>query len=167
MASNPMMVVVAVDGQRFALPLASVARVVRAVEVTPWPDAPPAMLGVIDVQGKIMPVLSLRRQFARADREIQLDDQMVIVRAGTRMVALLVDAVEGVRECEPRRIINVQTRPGQPESPGIAPGAPSREHGIGAVVKLGDDLALVPDLAALLSLPEIDVSVDALPRIGS
>ncbi len=43
--------------QRYALPLTTVQRVVRMVEVTPLPKAPEIVLGVIDFQGNIIPVM--------------------------------------------------------------------------------------------------------------
>ena len=153
MAQDRRMVVVAVDGQRYALPLAVVVRVVRAIEVTPLPDCPPAVLGVINVQGSVIPLYSLRRRFGKADREIQLEDQLVIVRSGSRTVALLVDEVRGVVECEPRRIVPVEQ---------VEP----HEDFIRAVVKLDDALALVPDLDVLLSLPGVGLPGDVLPTRG-
>ncbi len=42
------------DDQPYALPLAVVERIVRAVEVTPLPDAPRIMLGVVDVEDEAL-----------------------------------------------------------------------------------------------------------------
>ena len=86
------------DEQRYALPLAAVERMVRAVELTPWPQTPPKILGAINVQGNVLPVISLRRWLARPDRELDLDDQLLLVRSGTRRLALLADQVSGVSD---------------------------------------------------------------------
>jgi purine-binding chemotaxis protein CheW len=138
MTPHQKMVVVAVDGRRIALPLAAVVRIVWAVEITPWPDSPPGLLGVINVQGNVIPVHSLRYPFGRADRDVELEDQMVIVRSGQRTAALLVDEVSGVVECGPQHVAAAET-------------VQSGDNCIQAVVKLGGELALVPDIERLLS----------------
>ena len=47
-----------VDGQTYALPLAVVDRVLRMVEVTPLPGAPEVVEGVINIQGEVVPIVS-------------------------------------------------------------------------------------------------------------
>jgi purine-binding chemotaxis protein CheW len=92
------LVVFALDRQRFALPLALVARVVRAVEVTPLPNAPEIVSGVIDVQGEVIPVLDVRSRLGLPPRAIGLADQLLIAHTQDRSVALLVDQVQGLAE---------------------------------------------------------------------
>lgn len=85
-----------VEGQRFALPAAAVERVVRAVEVTPLPGAPPLVLGVVDVGGRVLPVLDLRGRLELPPRRLRVDDQLVIVDTGMRSVVLPIDEADGV-----------------------------------------------------------------------
>jgi len=86
------------DGRVLALPLAAVERVVRAVAVTPLPDAPDTLLGVIDVQGQVLPVFDLRKHFdAGAEpRAVQLNDRFIIARAGEKTIVLRADDVIGL-----------------------------------------------------------------------
>ena len=58
----PRWVTFAIDARRFALPLESVLRVVRAAEITPLPLAPEGVAGALDVGGRIVPVFDLRRR---------------------------------------------------------------------------------------------------------
>jgi purine-binding chemotaxis protein CheW len=87
-----------VDEQQYALPLTAVQRVVSLVEVTPLPSAPEVVLGVIDFQGNIIPVMSMRKRFGRIEPETSLSDQLVVAAAGARRVALVVNSVIGVVE---------------------------------------------------------------------
>jgi purine-binding chemotaxis protein CheW len=80
----------------FALPLLAVERVIQAVGVDPLPEAPGEVVGVIDVQGSVIPVLDLRRRFDMDTREINLSDQFVIAKTPSRSAAVLVDEVFGV-----------------------------------------------------------------------
>ena len=88
------------DQQRFALPVAAVERVLRAVEVTPIPAAPDCVLGVIDAQGKVLTVIDLRRRCGLPPKELDLDYQLVLVRTARRTLVLPVDAT-AVMQCVP------------------------------------------------------------------
>ena len=92
------LVVFTLELQHYALPLARVQRVVRMMEVTPLPEAPGIVLGVIDLQGKIIPVMSMRKRFGLSEPEASLVDQLIVADTGTRTVALLVSSVSGVTE---------------------------------------------------------------------
>jgi purine-binding chemotaxis protein CheW len=72
------LVVFTLELQRYALPLARVQRVVRMMEVTPLPEAPGIVLGVIDLEGKIIPVMSMRKRFGLSEPEASLDDQLIV-----------------------------------------------------------------------------------------
>lgn len=84
--------------QQYALPLTAVERVVRMVEVTPLPSAPEVVIGVIDLQGDIIPVMSMRKRFGMTEPEASLSDQLIVAEAGARSVALVVNSVIGVVE---------------------------------------------------------------------
>jgi purine-binding chemotaxis protein CheW len=86
----------ALDDVRFALSAELIERVVRAVEVSPVADAPPGVLGVINLHGRIIPVLDIHPRFGLPSREIRLSDHFVIARADEREVAVLVDAAVDV-----------------------------------------------------------------------
>jgi purine-binding chemotaxis protein CheW len=52
-----------VGGQRYGLPVADVQELLRMVTLTPLPSGPPIVEGVINVRGKVVPVLDLRTRF--------------------------------------------------------------------------------------------------------
>ena len=135
--------------QRFALPLDAVERVLPAIQVTPLPDAPELVRGIINVQGRVIPVVDMRRRFALPAREVLLSDQLVLARSARRWLSFFVDAVQGViRHAADARV----------QSEAIVPGS----GGIAGVVKLADGLILVHDLDRLLSLADEDVLDAAL-----
>jgi len=137
--------------ERYALHLSAVERVVRAVEITLLPKAPEIVLGVINVQGRIVPVVNIRRRFRLSERELKLSDQIVIARTSRRTVALVVDAVGGVTELSGKEIV-------LPEE--IVP----QMQYVEGVVKLEDGLVLIHDLDRFLSLNEeitLDVAMNA------
>ena len=84
------------DEQRYALPLAAVERVVRAVEVMPWPEAGGLMMGMVNVQGQVIPVANLRQRLNLPEREIALSDRFIIVQTAKQRVILVVDEINDV-----------------------------------------------------------------------
>jgi len=135
------LVVFTLDNQRYALHLSAVDRTVRMVEITPLPKAPEIVLGVITVNGKIVPVLDIRRRFGLAERRTGLSDHLIIARTVKRTVALVVDGANDVIERQAEEII-------PPDA--ILPGM---EH-VGGVVKLEDGMVFIHDLDGFLSLEE-------------
>jgi len=142
-------VVFRLDEQRYALPLAAVQRVVRAVEVTSLPNAPPVVLGAINVEGHVLPVLNVRRRFRLPERETSPADQLVIAQTGPRTVVLVVDEAQGVIERTKSAVIG---------SAQIVPGLEQLQ----GVMKLDDGLVLIHDLEKFLSLDEARALDDAM-----
>lgn len=98
-AKDMQLVVFKLDLQRYALHLPVVERIVPLVEITPLPRAPGIVLGVINVQGRIIPVVDIRQRFRLPERTSLLSDRLVLARSADRTLALLVDAVIGVVDC--------------------------------------------------------------------
>ncbi|SMC39345.1 CheW protein [Desulfocicer vacuolatum DSM 3385] len=128
-------------GLQYALHLDSVDRVVRSVEPTPLPKAPANVIGVVDVQGQILPVFNIRKRFGIPAKEIDLTDQLIVASTVSRTVVLLVDSVSGIMECSEHEVTKAQK---------IIPGMEYIE----GVVKCKDGMILIHDLDTFLSLDE-------------
>lgn len=143
------LVVFRLDRQRYALRLATVERVLPMAAVSPLPQAPAVALGVINIHGRIVPVLDPRRRFELPARDYGPTAHLVLARTSRREVALPVDEVLEVAEVAVETVAS-------PES--VLP-----ELGyIGGVVALEDGLLLIHDLDTFLSLDEELVLADAL-----
>lgn len=140
------LVVVALDGRAFALPLAAVERVVRMVDVTPLPGAPEVVEGVIDVAGDVVAAVSIRRRLGLARGAARTADSLVLARTPRRRLAVIVDSVTGVAECPQADMVSATA---------IAPGA---RH-IEGILKSGEGLILIHDLEKFLS-PEEEHSLE-------
>jgi purine-binding chemotaxis protein CheW len=129
------------DDQCYALPLVQVERVIHAIEVTPLPDAPDVILGVINLRGKVIAVINLRQRFGLPERKISPQDNFIIATTTHRRIALVADSVNGVIEIPQSRIL------------GAADILPHMEY-VEGVVRLEDGLVLIHDLERFLSLEE-------------
>jgi purine-binding chemotaxis protein CheW len=92
------LVVFSLDDQRFALGIHSVDRIVRAAEVTPLPDAPDLVHGVINIEGRIVPVVNARKRMGLPERDTEPEDFFIVVRENERYLALVADDVTPVME---------------------------------------------------------------------
>ena len=135
------LVVFTLDAQHYALPLTRVQRVVRMVEVTPLPQAPEIVLGVIDLQGTILPVMSMRKRFGLSEPETSLSDQLIVADTATRSVALVVTSVAGVVERRAEEVTETEM---------IVPGAQYVE----GMTRLEDGILFIHDLDRFLSKKE-------------
>jgi purine-binding chemotaxis protein CheW len=142
------------DTNRYALRLAAVERAVRVVEFTPLPKAPDIVLGIVNFEGRVIPVINVRKRFRHPDREVQLSDQLIVARTSQRPVALLVDRTESPIERTESEIVRAAN---------VLPGL---EY-IQGVVKLGDGLVLIHDLDSFLSLDEEQELGEALAPTGT
>lgn len=152
MNSSIQLVVFILDNQGFALPLSAVTRVVRAVEITPLAKAPEIVIGVVNIQGQIIPVFNIRRRFRFPDRGIKLSDQLIIAHTSKRPVCMVVDGVSGIVECPEQKIIMADE---------ILPGM---EH-IEGIAKLGSGMILIHNIDKFLSLEEEEALDSAIRKI--
>lgn len=129
------------DKLRYALPLSVVERVVRAVEITPLPKAPPIVLGVINAKGTILPVIDIRSRFRLPSREIACDDRFILARTPIRVVALAADGVSGIRKVADDAIANAREA------------LPFAGY-LRGVAAIDDGLVMISDLDRFLSLDE-------------
>lgn len=135
------LVVFSLDDQRYALDLVRVQRCIRVVAITPVPEAPAIVLGIIDLGGVVIPAINIRMRFNHPPRDVGLSDHLIVATAGKRTVALLVDETKGVIEASP-------------ESYAPAGEIMPRLELLDGAMKLEDGLILIHDLERLLSLEE-------------
>jgi len=80
---------------QFAADIFSVERVLRHTKPRPVPDLPPWMEGVLDYQGRVIPVIDLRARFGAAGERPE-GARIVVCAVGDDWIAMTVDAVEEV-----------------------------------------------------------------------
>jgi purine-binding chemotaxis protein CheW len=134
-------VLFSLEEPRYALYLSAVERIIRSVEITPLPEAPEIVLGVINVQGEIIPVIDIRKLFHLPNREINIEDQFIIAKTSKRLMVLSVDSVEGVSE-----IANYKVA-------GAKDALPFADY-LSGVTIFENNIILINDLEKFLSLKE-------------
>ena len=144
-------VVFMLEGCKYALSLSTVDRVVPSVAITPLPETIPIILGVINYQSIIIPVLNIRKRFHLLDREMSLADHFIIAKTSKRLVALLADEVKGVFEIG-------SCNPVKPED------ISSSLKYVDGIIQMDDGLVIIHDLEKFLSLDEEKILDDSMEK---
>jgi purine-binding chemotaxis protein CheW len=129
------------NNQQIALHLSDVEKITRVAEITTMPNTPDVVMGVINVHGRIIPVVNLRKRFHLDEREISIDDHFIVVRTSNRSMALWVDYVRDIIEIQKEDVV---------EHDSILPNVEYFE----GVVKLNENIILIQDLEKFISLEE-------------
>lgn len=91
-------------GQLYGLPIDRVDEIQQLAELLPLPDDDPALVGLIELRGAVIPVLDLRALVGLDEAPYTLETPMVFCTAGSHRVCLIVDSVEDVVDLPPQSI---------------------------------------------------------------
>lgn len=130
-----------VDDLFFGIDVRRVQEVLRAQEVTPVPQAPAVIEGLINLRGQIVPAVDMRRLLSLPIRPAGAQPMNMVVRTEEGAASLLVDEIGDVLDVEGESFEQA------PEN--LAPGARNLIQG---VCKLNDRLLLVLDTERTLEL---------------
>jgi len=93
--------------QTYALPIEPVVRIIEMVTIMPIPQVDDIVEGIINVHGKAVPVLNLRRHFGLPEAPLQLHTPIILVLFGGQMLGLIVDEVMDVLSLSSEQISRV------------------------------------------------------------
>ena len=127
----------------YAVPIDRVKEISNPLEMVALPHAPPAVVGVADYRGDVVPVVDLRARFNLATTVVTRKTKWLVVEVAGRMVALVVDAVS-----------EVFGTGGAELRPAPALGSGDDVRGIAGVANHGGTLVFVLDTSRLRDLTE-------------
>ena len=131
------------DEQRYGIDLQAVERVIPAVELITLPEAPEIMSGLINLRGRMIPVVDIRKKFGLPFRRMEIEDRIIIFQTSTWTTSIVVDKVEGVVEFVPEDLNNAEE---------LFPEMGQFMEGVG---KSEDESVLIYDIDNLFSGQEI------------
>jgi purine-binding chemotaxis protein CheW len=85
-----------VGRETYGVPITSLHEIVRVPEITAVPDAPDYMEGVINLRGKIVSVIDLRKRFGEPKTALNRRNRILVVEHGGRLSGLIVDSASEV-----------------------------------------------------------------------
>jgi purine-binding chemotaxis protein CheW len=145
-----------IGNETFGVRIASVREIVRVPEITTVPSAPETVEGVINLRGKIIPVMDLRKRFGHVDIQPDKKNRILVVELQNKLVGLIVNAASEVLKIPPSEI----------EAPGsvFAEGESSYVTGVG---KLKGRLIILLDVSKLLHQQEVKKLEEAADLVGT
>ena len=135
-----------VGRETYGVPIISLHEIVRVPEITAVPDAPDYLEGVINLRGKIVSVMDLRKRFGHMQATLKKQNRILVVEHSGRLAGLIVDSASEVLKI--------------PADAVEAPPAVFQEGGLNCVTglgKVGGRLVVLLDMSKLLAPPSEQV----------
>ena len=132
-----------ISNEEFGIDILKVQEIIRTMEITKVPRAPDFVEGVINLRGKVIPIIDLRKKFSMESRTHDKQTRIVVVELQGMIVGFVVDGVS--------EVLRIQSSTVEPP-PAVVSGIGSEY--ISGVGKLEDRLLILIDLEKLLSLEE-------------
>jgi purine-binding chemotaxis protein CheW len=145
-----------IGNETFGVRIGSVREIVRVPEITAVPSAPDTVEGVINLRGKIIPVMDLRKRFGHVDIQPDKKNRILVVELENKLVGLIVNAASEVLKIPPSEI--------EPPGSVFAEGESSYVTGVG---KLKGRLIILLDVSKLLQQQEVKRLEEAADLVGS
>ncbi len=138
-----------VGRETYGVPITSLHEIVRVPEITAVPDAPDYLEGVINLRGKIVSVMDLRKRFGDKQATLKKSNRILVVEHAGRLAGLIVDSASEVLKI--------------PSDAVEAPPAVFQEGGLNCVTGLGKvagRLIVLLDMNKLLAPGNLEAKLE-------
>lgn len=137
------LVTFSIGDEEFGVEILKVQEIIRMLEITKVPKAPPFVEGVINLRGKVIPILDLRKRFGLSSRSHDKNTRIIVIEINSMIVGFIVDSVS--------EVLRLPANTVEPPPPVVAGLDSDYISGVG---KLEDRLLIMLDLNRLLSNEE-------------
>ncbi|MGE4557805.1 MAG: chemotaxis protein CheW [Desulfovibrionaceae bacterium] len=134
------LVTFSIGDEEFGVDILRVQEIIRMMEITKVPRAPEFVEGVINLRGKVIPIVDLRKRFGLEPHEHDKHTRIIVIEIINMIVGFVVDAVS--------EVLRIPANTVEPP-PAVVSGLESEY--ISGVGKLADRLLILLDLNRLLS----------------
>ena len=138
------LVTFSIDEEEFGVNILKVQEIIRIMEITRVPRSPEFVEGVINLRGRVIPIVDLRRRFGLAAIAHHKDTRIIVIELNSLVVGFIVDAVS--------EVLRIPADTVEPTPP-VAAGVDSEY--ISGVGKLQDRLLILLDLDKLLTAEDL------------
>jgi len=133
-------------GEQYGVPITQVQEIIRVGNITKVPNSLPYMEGLINLRGRVLPVLNLRKRLKLPEKGLSQESRIVVVEASTKTIGLLVDAVSHVIKVSPEVVDKTPEEVLEVDSDYIT-----------GVCKLKNGLVILIDLERLIRREDIEI----------
>ena len=129
-------------GTQYALRSRDIQQLEMLTQVTPVPNAPEFVDGVVSVRGHVIPAVNLRARFGFPRKQADLRSRLLVVKTSDREIGMVVDSAREFISIEPDSI--------QPPPEGV--GGMSGKY-LEGIAQVGDRLVLILDAQQIIDAP--------------
>jgi purine-binding chemotaxis protein CheW len=134
------LVTFSIGEEEFGVEILKVQEIIRTMEITKVPRAPEFVEGVINLRGKVIPIIDLRRRFGLDSKKHDKHTRIIVIEINNMIVGFIVDSVS--------EVLRIPAGTVEPPPPVVAGMESDYISGVG---KLQDRLLILLDLDRLLS----------------
>ncbi|NVN99606.1 MAG: chemotaxis protein CheW [Geobacteraceae bacterium] len=128
----------------YAVDIMRIKEIIRPQKLTPLPQAPPFVDGIINLRGAVIPVVDLRKRFNMEARDVSASTRLLIVKLSAQTMGLVVDDVT--------EVITVPVKDIKPP-PALSEGAVINK--LLGVCLAGENMVMLLDIDRLLTMNEV------------
>ncbi|MFA7061642.1 MAG: chemotaxis protein CheW [Pedobacter sp.] len=132
------------DKEEYGVEVLKVREIIRMNNITHMPNTPHYVEGIINLRGKVIPIISMRKKFGLMEAENSSHTRIMIMDIAGELMGFIVDAVSEVI-----RISGTEIQP----SPSVAGGGIDQDC-ISGVINLSERLLVLLDLDRMFSQEE-------------
>lgn len=140
-----------VDKEEYGIEIECITEIIGIQRITDLPDTPDYVKGVINLRGRVIPVIDIRRRFGFEEREYDERTCIIVVNMHDVDVGLIVDSVQEVTDIPSEQI---------DPPPAITRGSQSRF--IKALGKIDEKVIIILDMNMLLFENELNEIAEAV-----
>ncbi|KRQ86001.1 Chemotaxis protein CheW [Caloramator mitchellensis] len=144
MSTENKIVIFKLDNEEFAADISQVERILSYIEPTKIPESPDYVLGVINYQNNIIPIIDLRKRFGLPNRDETKDKKIIVVRFENKNIGLVVDNVSEVLDIDTKNM---------EESPDLIRGKENKY--LSNIIKLQNRIIMMINTEKIISKEEI------------
>ena len=141
------LVTFAIADEEFGIDILLVREIIRVMDITKVPNSAPSVEGVINLRGKVIPVMDLRGRFGMESRPHDSHTRIIVVEIRDMTIGFVVDGVS--------EVLRLRAGTVEPPPPVVAGVESEYIRGVG---KLDDRLLILLDLERLLSRREAELT---------
>ena len=131
--------------EEFVIDILKVQEIIKMIDITPLPNAPHYVNGVINLRGKVIPVISLRKRFGFEEKEDSNLTRIMVVEIDKKLVGFIVDRVT--------EVLRIPASSIEPPPPLVSKIGSEYLKGVG---KIGDRLLIILEVEKILQTENKD-----------
>ncbi len=132
--------------EEYAIEILKVQEIIRMIEITRVPNSPEFINGVINLRGRVIPVLDLGKRIGLSEKEHSGDSRIIVVELQNKVIGFIVDKVNIVLRINQNIVEPTPELMNKIESEFIS-----------GIAKMEKNLLILLDLDKVISQPEINV----------